>query len=149
MMHSDYMETAIELAREAERMGEVPIGAIVVQDGAVVGRGFNRRETGKNALYHAEMIAIDEACRALGGWRLPRCALYVTLEPCPMCAGAIVQSRIDLVVFGAFDPKAGAFGSVFDLSQCPLNHRPAVQGGVEAERCAALLQNFFRQKRER
>ena len=142
-----YMSLALELAREAARLGEVPVGAVAVWDGEVVGTGFNRRETGKNALAHAELEAIDAACRKLGGWRLHRCDLYVTLEPCPLCAGAIVNARIRRVVFGARDPKAGCFGSVSDFAALPFNHRPEVVGGVLAEACAAELSAFFQRLR--
>ena len=142
-----YMSLALELAREAARLGEVPVGAVAVWDGEVVGTGFNRRETGKNALAHAELEAIDAACRKLGGWRLHRCDLYVTLEPCPMCAGAIVNARIRRVVFGARDPKAGCFGSVSDFAALPFNHRHEVVGGVLAEACAAELSAFFQRLR--
>ena len=142
-----YMSLALELAREAARLGEVPVGAVAVWDGEVVGTGFNRRETGKNALAHAELEAIDAACRKLGGWRLHRCDLYVTLEPCPMCAGAIVNARIRRVVFGTRDPKAGCFGSVSDFAALPFNHRPEVVGGVLAEACAAELSAFFQRLR--
>ena len=142
-----YMSLALELAREAAKLGEVPVGAVAVWDGEVVGTGFNRRETGKNALAHAELEAIDAACRKLGGWRLHRCDLYVSLEPCPMCAGAIVNARIRRVVFGARDPKAGCFGSVSDFAALPFNHRPEVVGGVLAEACAAELSAFFQRLR--
>ena len=142
-----YMSLALELAREAAKLGEVPVGAVAVWDGEVVGTGFNRRETGKNALAHAELESIDTACRKLGGWRLHRCDLYVTLEPCPMCAGAIVNARIRRVVFGARDPKAGCFGSVSDFAALPFNHRPEVVGGVLAEACAAELSAFFQRLR--
>ena len=142
-----YLSLALELAREAARLGEVPVGAVAVWDGEVVGTGFNRRETGKNALAHAELEAIDAACRKLGGWRLHRCDLYVTLEPCPMCAGAIVNARIRRVVFGARDPKAGCFGSVSDFAALPFNHRPEVVGGVLAEACAAELSAVFQSLR--
>ena len=142
-----YMSLALELAREAAKLGEVPVGAVAVWDGEVVGTGFNRRETGKNALAHAELEAIDTACRKLGGWRLHRCDLYVTLEPCPMCAGAIVNARIRRVVFGARDPKACCFGSVSAFAALPFNHRPEVVGGVLAEACAAELSAFFQRLR--
>ena len=142
-----YMSLALELAREAARLGEVPVGAVAVWDGEVVGTGFNRRETGKNALAHAELEAIDAACRKLGGWRLHRCDLYVTLVPCPMCAGAIVNARIRRVVFGTRDPKAGCFGSVSDFAALPFNHRPEEVGGVLAEACAAELSAFFQRLR--
>lgn len=144
-----FMKQAITLAQEAAREGEVPVGAVVVRDGIVVAGGRNRRELGKNALLHAEMEAIDSACRTLGGWRLWQCDLYVTLEPCPMCAGAIINSRIRRVVFGAYDPKAGSCGSVVNLFELPYNHKPELVSGVMEAECAALLRDFFRQLRER
>lgn len=143
------MRRALELAREAAAEGEVPVGAVVVKDGEVVSCGRNRRETGKNALRHAELEAIDGACRALGGWRLWECELYVTLEPCPMCAGAVINARIPRVVFGAADPKAGSCGSVVNLFALPYNHRPEVVGGVLREECAELLTGFFRGLRKK
>lgn len=143
------MRQAIALAMQAEALGEVPVGAVVVKDGEVVGRGFNRRETGKNALAHAEIEAINEACRTLGGWRLFGCDLYVTLEPCPMCAGAIINARIDRVFFGASDPKAGSCGSLTDLFALPYNHRPQVVGGVLGDECSQLLTSFFRRLRHK
>ena len=142
-----FMQLALQEAEKAAHLKEVPVGAVVVRNGAVVGKGFNLRETEKNALRHAELIAIDEACKSLGGWRLCGCTLYVTLEPCPMCAGAIVNSRIERVVYGARDPKAGALGSVFNLLDHPLNHIPGVTGGVLEEECGALLREFFAQLR--
>jgi tRNA(adenine34) deaminase len=142
-----FMRRAIALAREAAAEGEVPVGAVIVKDGAVVACGRNRRETGKNALCHAELEAIGEACRVLGGWRLWQCELFVTLEPCPMCAGAVINARIPRVVFGARDPKAGSCGSVVDLFSLPYNHRPEVVGGVLENECAALLTDFFRSLR--
>ncbi len=145
----DYMRRAIALAKEAAGLGEVPVGALIVRDGQIISEAYNRRETGKNALYHAETAAIDAACRALDGWRLPRCTLYVTMEPCPMCAGAIVNARIERVVFGTPDLRAGAFGGVFDLNDYPLNHKPQIDGGVCEEECRALLQEFFRDLRQR
>ena len=144
-----YMQAALAQAKCAARRGEVPVGAVVVKDGVIVARAYNTRETGKNALYHAELRAIDRACRRLGGWRLVGCELYVTLEPCPMCAGAIVNSRIERVYFGARDPKAGAFGSLFDINSYGLNHKPEVTGGVLEDRCALLLSNFFSELRRR
>ena len=147
MTDEELMRIALAQAKEAAALGEVPVGAVAVWDGEVVGTGFNRRETGKNALAHAELEAIDTACRKLGGWRLHRCDLYVTLEPCPMCAGAIVNARIRRVVFGARDPKAGCFGSVSDFAALPFNHRPEVVGGVLAEACAAELSAFFQRLR--
>ena len=138
-----YMRLAIAQAKEAEAEGEVPIGAVIVRNGAVIAAGRNRRELGKNALYHAELEAIHNACASLGGWRLPGCTLYVTLEPCPMCAGAIINARIPRVVYGAADPKAGSVHSVAELFALPYNHRPAVTAGVLEGECAALLSDFF------
>ena len=145
---SVYMQHALELAREAALAGEVPVGAVVVRRGEIVGEGRNRREQGKSALLHAELEAIAAACARLGGWRLWECALYVTLEPCPMCAGAIINARIPLVVYGAHDPKAGCCGSVTDLFALPFNHRPQVQGGCLEEECAGVLRAFFKALRE-
>lgn len=144
-----FMRLALRLAQEASAEGEVPIGAIVVKDGEVVASGRNRRETGKTALGHAELEAIGNACRVLGGWRLWQCELYVTLEPCPMCAGAIINARIPRVVFGASDPKAGSCGSVVNLFELPYNHKPEVVRGVLADESAALLSDFFRQLRKK
>lgn len=144
-----YMGLALREAHRAARREEAPIGAVIVREGHVIARACNDRETSKNALGHAELLAIDKACRRLGGWRLPGCTLYVTLEPCPMCAGAIINSRIERVVYGAADPKSGCCGSVTDLFSLPFNHRPAVTGGVRREECAALLTAFFRQLRRK
>lgn len=143
-----FMREAIRLAREAEADGEVPVGAVVVRGDEIVGTGRNRRETEKNALCHAELLAIGAACRALGGWRLWQCELFVTLEPCPMCAGAAINSRLRRVVFGARDPKAGSCGSVVDLFGLPYNHKPELVGGVLEEECAALLSGFFQKLRQ-
>lgn len=143
------MARAIDEAKKAARLGEVPIGAVIAQNGQVIATGHNLRETGRHALAHAEIIALDAACKALGGWRLPDCTLYVTLEPCPMCAGAIINSRIVRVVFGAFDPKAGSFGSLVDLSKVAYNHAPQLCGGVMEAECAALLRDFFHNLRRR
>lgn len=140
---SEFMNAAVALAREAFDDGEVPIGAVIVRDGKVIAGGRNRRENGKNALYHAEIEAIDNACKTLGGWRLPRCTMFVTLEPCPMCAGAIINSRIEKVYFGAFDKKAGSVGSLVNLFELPYNHKPVFEGGVEEQKCAELLSDFF------
>ncbi len=151
MTDEELMQEALRLAKEAYRQGEVPVGAVVAKDGVIVGRGRNRRETDKNALAHAELEAIAQACRNLGGWRLWQCELFVTLEPCPMCAGAIVNARIKRLVFGAYDAKAGAAESVIKLFDYPLNHRPMIVGGFAREACAELLQKFFlelRQKKE-
>jgi tRNA(adenine34) deaminase len=142
-----FMDAALELAREAAAEGEVPVGCVIVRNGQIVGRGRNRRETGKNALAHAEIEAIAQACETLGGWRLWECTLYVTLEPCPMCAGAIVNARIPRVVFGASDKKCGACGSVCDLFSMDFNHHPQVQQGVREEECARLLTDFFQNLR--
>ena len=142
-----YMEEALALAREAAAEGEVPVGCVIVRNGEVVGRGRNRRETGKSALAHAECEAIADACRNLGGWRLWDCTLYVTLEPCPMCAGAIINARIPRVVWGASDAKCGACGSVCDLFSMEFNHHPEVTRGVREEKCAQLLSDFFQKLR--
>lgn len=144
-----FMKLALELAGEAARAGEVPVGCVITRDGRVVGRGRNRREGARNALCHGELEAIDQACRTLGGWRLWQCTLYVTLEPCPMCAGAIINARIPRVVYGAADPKAGACQSVIDLFALPFNHRPQVEQGLLEAECAQLLRDFFRRLREK
>ena len=144
-----FMQAAIEQAMLAAGEDEVPVGAVVVKDGEIISRGRNRRELGKNALYHAEAEAIDLACKALGGWRLMGCTLYVTLEPCPMCAGAIINSRIERVVFGAYDKKAGSCGSVVNLFELPYNHKPELSGGVLEEECAELLSSFFKKLRKK
>ncbi|MGN0999443.1 MAG: tRNA adenosine(34) deaminase TadA [Faecousia sp.] len=147
MENSVYMRQALELAKEAAAEGEVPVGCVIVRGDRVVGRGRNRREKDKTALAHAELEAIGEACRTLGGWRLWECTLYVTLEPCPMCAGAIVNARIPRVVFGASDKKCGACGSVCDLFSMEFNHHPAVEKGVLEEEASALLTEFFQNLR--
>lgn len=144
-----FMKRALELADAAASLGEVPVGAVVVLDGEIISEAYNRRETDKNALAHAETMAIDAACRKLGGWRLHKCDLYVTLEPCPMCAGAIVNSRIKRVIIGAKDPKAGAFGSLFNFNFYPLNHHPQVEFGVCQREASELLQIFFKNLRNR
>ena len=142
-----YMQEALALAQKAFDMGEVPVGCVVVCRGAIVGRGYNRRETGKNALFHAEVEAINQACRNLGGWRLWECTLYVTLEPCPMCAGAIINARIPTLVFGAREALTGSCGSVIDLFSENYGHHPAVYAGVLGEDCARLLKDFFQGRR--
>lgn len=139
----ELMAAALELAKEAAAAGEVPVGCVIARNGQIVGRGRNRRETDKNALAHAEIEAIEDACRHLGGWRLWECTLYVTLEPCPMCAGAIINARIPRVVFGASDKKCGACGSVCDLFSMNFNHHPHVERGILEEEAAALLTEFF------
>ena len=148
MNDSVFMDEAIRLAKEAAALGEVPIGCVIVQDGNIVGRGKNTRETEKTALGHAEIQAIADACKNLGGWRLWNCTLYVTLEPCPMCAGAIINARIPRVVFGAWDEKNGACGSVCNLFQMPFTHKPQVEQGLKQEDCQALLQEFFQTLRQ-
>ena len=143
----DFMKRALALAKEAADEGEAPIGAIIVRDGKIVSVGRNRREKDKNALGHAEIEAIDDACKTLGGWRLIGCTMYVTLEPCPMCAGAIINARIERVVFGAYDKKAGSCGSVTNLFELPYNHKPELIGGVLEEECSLALTEFFRDLR--
>lgn len=144
-----YMWEALTLAREAAAAGEVPVGCVIVQDGAIIGRGRNRREEKQAVCSHAEMEAMAQANAALGSWRLDNCALYVTLEPCPMCAGAIINSRIRRVVYGAADTKAGCCGSVTDLFAMPFNHHPVVEQGLRAEEAQELLQAFFKDLRAR
>lgn len=143
------MLLAIGQARLAAAELEVPVGAVISRNGEVVSVGRNRRETGKNALAHAEIEAIDLACKKLGGWRLWECELFVTLEPCPMCAGAIINSRLRRVVYGASDPKAGSCGSVTNLFELPYNHKPEFVSGFMAEECSALLTDFFAELRKK
>ncbi len=142
-----FMDEALALAKEAAAEGEVPVGCVIVRDGKIVGRGRNCRETNKTALGHAEIMAIEDACRNLGGWRLWDCTLYVTLEPCPMCTGAMINARIPRVVFGASDQKCGACGSVCDLTAMDFNHHPTITRGIREEEAAALLQDFFQNLR--
>jgi len=142
-----FMQEALALAEQAAGMGEAPVGCVVARGDVVVGRGHNRRETDRRALAHAEMLAIDEACRFLHSWRLNGCELFVTLEPCPMCAGAILNARMDRVYFGARDPKAGALVSRIDLFEWGFNHRPEIRGGLFAEQSARLLGAFFAARR--
>ena len=144
-----FMDQAIALAREAAQEGEVPVGAVVVLGDKIVGTGRNRREKSKNALAHAEIEAINEACRTLGGWRLWQCDMYVTLEPCPMCTGAIINSRIKRLVYGASDNKAGSCGSVVNLFELPYNHKPEIVSGVKKDECAGLLSEFFKALRNK
>ena len=141
------MDEALALARQTAAEGEVPVGCVIARSGEIVGRGRNRRESGRTALGHAEIEAIDQACRTLGGWRLWECTLYVTLEPCPMCAGAILNARIPRVVYGASDDKSGACGSVCDLFSMDFNHHPAIEKGVREAESAAMLTDFFRELR--
>lgn len=143
------MQKALELAKISAAEGEVPVGAIIVKGDKIVGTGRNRREYGKNALYHAEIEAIDNACKALGGWRLWECDMYVTLEPCPMCAGAIINSRIKTVYYGASDQKAGSFGSVVDFNSLPYNHKPEIVSGVMQDEARKMLSDFFKGLREK
>lgn len=149
MNDSFFMNEALKLAREAADEGEVPVGAVVVLGDEIVGRGRNRREKGKNALAHAELEAIDEACKSLGGWRLWQCDMYVTLEPCPMCTGAIINSRIKRLVYGASDYKAGSCGSIVNLFDLPYNHKPETVSGFMQEECAEILTEFFKQLRNK
>ena len=148
MEDSIYMRQALALAKEAADAGEVPVGCVIVRGDQIVGRGRNRREGDKAALAHAELEAIREACQTLGGWRLWDCTLYVTLEPCPMCAGAIINARIPRVVFGASDSKCGACGSVCDLFSMDFNHHPQVEKGIREEESQQLLTDFFKKLRE-
>ena len=142
------MAKALSLAREAAAEGEIPVGCVIVSpSGEVIGRGRNRRESGRDATAHAEIEAIRQACRAVGNWRLEGCTLYVTLEPCPMCAGAVINARIPAVVYGAREEKSGSCGSVIDLFSENYGFRPRVYGGVRREECAALLRVFFEQRR--
>lgn len=142
-MDEKFMKIAIELAREAASEGEVPVGCVIVHNGEIVGKGRNRREVDKNALAHAEIEAINEACATLGGWRLPSCTMYVTLEPCPMCAGAIINSRIENAVIGLHDAKSGALGSVLNFNSYPLNHKVHLTFGVMSKEIRTLMQEFF------
>ena len=148
-MQIQFMQKALELAKISAAEGEVPVGAIIVKGDEIVGTGRNRREYGKNALYHAEIEAIDNACKALGGWRLWECDMYVTLEPCPMCAGAIINSRIKTVYYGASDLKAGSFGSVVDFNSLPYNHKPEIVSGVMQDEAGKMLSDFFKGLREK
>lgn len=143
-----FMSAALAEARLAAREGEVPVGAVVVKDGRIIARGRNAREQSRVATAHAELLAVENACRALKSWRLEGCTLYVTLEPCPMCAGAIINSRVSRVVFGASDTKAGAVTSVACLFHMPFNHSPAVTCGVLENECSQLLAEFFKRMRQ-
>ena len=143
-----YMAEALAEAGRAAELGEVPVGAVVVCEGKIVGRGHNLRETDRMATAHAELLAIEQACRTLDSWRLIGCTLYVTLEPCPMCAGAIVNARLDRVVFGAKDAKGGAMGSVLNVNAYPFNHKPVVEHGTLGDDCGDVLKAFFERKRK-
>lgn len=147
-MDVKFMRAALKEAQKAADIGETPVGAVIVHDGKIIARGYNKRETKRNALMHAEIIAVNKACRKLGGWRLPECDIYVTLEPCPMCMGAIIQARIDNLYFGAYDAKSGCAGSVCDLSHA-LPHKLNAVGGIERGECEEILKSFFKKLRER
>lgn len=149
MTKEDFMREALRLARESADEGEVPVGAVVTLDGEIVGRGRNRRELRKNALAHAEIEAINDACNNLGGWRLWKCEIYVTLEPCPMCTGAIINSRIKKVTFGANDDKAGSCGTLTNLFDINYNHKPEIESGFMEEECSEILREFFKELRVR
>ncbi len=142
------MKAALEAARESLASDDVPVGCVIVKGDRIIGRGFNTRERDGSALGHAEINAIAEACRTLGGWRLSGCTMYVTLEPCTMCAGAIVAAKLDRVVAGAKDPKAGAMGSVISINSYPLNHKPKIEYGLCNGECSSLLTDFFSKKRK-
>lgn len=146
-MTNEFMLAAYEMAKQAYDDGEVPVGAVIVKENEIVAKGRNRREKAKNALLHAEIEAIDNACKVLGGWRLWNCELYVTLEPCPMCAGAIMNAHIPKVYFGAYDFKNGSCGTVTNLFEMPYNFKPECVGGIMADECSALLKDFFKRLR--
>ena len=148
-VHEKYMQMAVEMAIEAKNDGEIPVGCVIVDsDGTVIGRGRNRRETDKSAIAHAEIEAITKACKILGDWRLNGCSLYVTLEPCPMCAGAIIMSRIDKVYYGSKDELTGSCGSVINLFMEPYGHKTYITGGILADECSGLLSDFFGELRK-
>ena len=150
MQHEKYMKEAIKQAKKAYKLGEVPIGCVIVYEGKIIGRGYNRRKTDKNTLSHAEIIAIRKASRVMGDWRLEGCQLYVTLEPCQMCAGAIVQARIPEVYMGCMNPKAGCAGSVLNILEMDgFNHKVQVTRGVLEEECSQMMSQFFRELREK
>ena len=149
-MEEKFMKEAIKLAKKAQLLDEMPVGAVIVKDGKIIARGYNKRETKKNALLHAEIDAINKACRKLGGWRLVGCDMYVTLEPCPMCAGALLNARVENVYFGAYDEKSGCAGSALNLFNMNLcNYSLNVQGGILQEECALVIKDFFKNLRNR
>lgn len=149
-MHEKYMMEAIKEAKKALIKDEVPIGCVIVHDDKIIGRGHNLRETKQQSIAHAEIIAIQKACKKMGSWRLENCTLYVTLEPCPMCSGAILQSRIDNVVFGAYDPKGGCIESCMKMYDVKgFNHYPNTIGGIMEDECSKLLKDFFKEKRKK
>ena len=147
MNDAQYMKMALDLAKKAGERGDVPVGAVVVKDGEIISSGANERVLCGSAISHAEVVAIERACKSLGTWRLSGCTLYVTLEPCPMCAGAIINSRVDRVVFGAKDAKAGCFGSLINFNHYPFNHKPEIIEGVCADECREVLSEFFARRR--
>ena len=151
MTDEAYMQIALELARQAYEINEVPVGAIVVKKstGKIIGKGYNRREIDKNPLAHAEIAAIKQAAETLGGWRLLDCDIYVTLEPCPMCCGAIINSRIERVIFGAFDSKSGSVESIIKMFVLPFNHKPKIVSGIMQKECSEILSDFFTELRKR
>lgn len=148
-MQEKFMKEALKEARKAYEKEEIPIGAVIVKEGEIIARGHNEKETKKNTLKHAELIAIEKASKKLDSWRLQDCDLYVTLEPCPMCMGAILNARIKNLYFGAFDPKAGACGSVVNLAEYPFNHKVQMQAGILQEDCAKILKEFFQELRSK
>ena len=149
-MDEYFMKLALEEAKKAYNLKEVPVGALIVKDNIIIGTGYNLRETKKDPTAHAEIIAIKKASQALGGWRLLGCTMYVTIEPCPMCAGAIINSRIDTLVIGANDPKMGSCGSIIDITQNPyFNHRVNVKKGILEKQCSQIMKSFFKELRNR
>lgn len=146
-MNKKFMLAALTQAKLAAEKGEVPVGAVIVKNGEIIAKGRNMREEKQNALSHAEIEAINNACKALNSWRLDGCEMYVTLEPCPMCAGAIINSRISTLVFGAYDSRAGSIDSVINLCDYPYNHKPEIYGGIMEDECLAVLQKFFKNLR--
>ncbi len=149
-MNEKFMREALRQAKKAKAIGEMPVGAVIVRNGEIISRGYNKRETKKNAILHAEMIAIDRACKKLGGWRLPECELYVTLEPCPMCAGAILNARLEHVYFGTADEKSGCCGTKLNLLDMNLcNFRTLVTGGILEAECQEIIKDFFKSLRKR
>lgn len=146
-MNKSFMLEALGEAKKAYDEGEVPVGAVIVKDGEIIAKGHNQREQKQNALSHAEIECINTACKVLNSWRLDGCELYVTLEPCPMCTGAIINSRIKTVIFGAFDLRAGSMDSVINLCDYPYNHKPEIYGGILEDECKKILEDFFKDKR--
>lgn len=146
-MKKEFMYEALKLARQAAENGEVPVGAVIVKDGKIIAKGKNEREAKQNALSHAEIEAINNACKKIGSWRLDECEMYVTLEPCPMCTGAIINARIKTLIFGAYDPKAGSIDSVINLCDYPYNHKPEIYGGICEDECLEVLKDFFKKIR--